>query len=465
MSELTGEKTKHAPTDETRRTPEGNLLAYFGSLRVVRVLSSRRLFHARRAAEVGEAFRLALGSINQHRFQSALTLAGIIMGIATVIVVVALIQGLDNTIKRSLSRLNPSSFIVGRLGFSDFGNPDFEGLLKKRPPLTLEDAQEIRERCPAVRAVGPFYAKMPFEPLRVWYRGEEAQGPILRGIEHYFTDATGMVVDRGRSITLSDSTHRRNVAVIGRAIADGLFGAEDPLGKEIHIDGPVYEVVGLIEEREVFFGAPSENQLVLIPFGAFDKYYSEREKEFLQFFCLAGSPEEVEQGMNEAREVLRRRRRLADDAPDNFAVFGSNQMLDIWTQASSGIGMLMVGVASLGLLIGGIGVMNIMLVSVTERTAEIGLRKAVGARRRDVLWQFLLEAMMLTLMGGAAGILVGIAIALLVQWFLPSLEASISVAAVSAGLAVSASVGLGFGLWPAYRAAGLDPIDALRYER
>jgi putative ABC transport system permease protein len=424
-----------------------------------------QLFQARRTTEIGEAFALALGAINQHRFQSALTLAGIIMGVATVIVVVALIQGLDGTIKRQLSKLNPSSFIVGRMGFSDMGNPDFQALLKSRPPLTIEDAQDIRANSPSVRVVSPFYAKMPFDPLRVWYKGTEAQGPILRGVEHYFTDATGILVERGRFITNSDSTHRRNVVVLGQAIAEGLFGVEDPLNKAIHIDGQLFEVVGLIEPRESFFGAPGENQLVLIPFGTFDKYYSEREKEFLQFLCLAASPEEVEAGIIETRELLRRRRRLATEAPDNFAVFASNQMLDIWSQASSGISLLLIGVASLGLLIGGIGVMNIMLVSVTERTGEIGLRKAVGARSRDVLWQFLLEAITLTLLGGVAGVLAGIGIALLIQLLLPSLTASISLGAVSAGLLVSVGVGLFFGLWPAYRAAQLNPIDALRYER
>ena len=425
----------------------------------------QQLIQARRTGHLSEAFSLALDAIRQHRFQSSLTLAGIIMGVATVIVVVALIQGLDGTIKRALSRLNPSSFIVGRIGFSDMGNPDFQALLKRRPPLTVEDALDIREKCASVRVVSPFYAKMPFDPLRVWYKGEEAQGPIMRGVEHFFTDATGIMVDRGRFITDSDSTHRRNVVVLGRTIADGLFGIEDPLGKTIHIDGQVFEVIGLIEQREIFFGAPSENQFVLIPFGTFDKIYSEREKEFLQFLCLAGSPEDVEGGIQDARELLRRRRHLASEASDNFAVFGSNQMLEIWTQASSGISLLLIGVASLGLLIGGIGVMNIMLVSVTERTSEIGLRKAVGARRRDVLWQFLLEAITLTLMGGVAGVLVGISVALLIQLVLPSLKASISIGAISAGLAVSVSVGLFFGLWPAYRAARLNPIEALRYER
>jgi putative ABC transport system permease protein len=417
------------------------------------------------ASDIKEAFSLALSAIRQHRFQSSLTLAGIIMGVAMVIVVVALIQGLDGTMKRALSRLNPSSFIVGRVGFSDMGNPDFMSLLKRRPPLTIEDAMDVRANCPSVRVVSPFYAKMPFDPLRIWYKGEEAQGPLLRGVEHFFTDATGILVDRGRFISDSDSKSRRNVVVLGQTIAEGLFGVEDPLGKQIHIDSEVYEVIGLIEQREVFFGGPSENQLVLIPFGTFDKYYSEREKEFLQFLCLAASPEEVEAGMVESRELLRRRRRVAPEAPDNFAVFASNQMLDIWTQTSSGVSMLLVGVASLGLLIGGIGVMNIMLVSVTERTGEIGLRKAVGARRRDVLWQFLLEAITLTLLGGAAGVIAGVLAAMLIQFFLPSLRAGISFGAVSAGLAVSAGVGLFFGLWPAYRAARLSPIDALRYER
>jgi putative ABC transport system permease protein len=425
----------------------------------------KKLMTGTRTAEMSEAFRLALSAINQYRFQSSLTLLGLCMGVATVIVVVALIQGLDNTVREALSRLNPSTFVISRIGFSDFGNPDFQELLKKRPPLTLNDAQVISTQCPSVKLLSPFYAKMAFDPIRVWYKSEEAQSPLLRGVDQNFASVTGIVVGRGRSFTASDSSGARSVCILGRAIADGLFEAEDPMGKMIHIDSAAYEIIGLLEERETLFGGPNENQLVLIPFGTFDKFYSEREKEFLQFFCLVSSPDEVERGMGEAREVLHHHRRLSRDAADNFAVFASSQIVDIWSQATGGVSILMTGIASLGLLIGGIGVMNIMLVSVTERTAEIGLRKAVGARRRDVLWQFLLEAMMLTLLGGIAGVLTGVAIAGFIQYVMPSLKASVSPGAVLAGLIVSISVGIFFGLWPAWRAAHLSPIDALRYER
>lgn len=418
-----------------------------------------------RTADFGEAFSLALASINEHRFQSALTLIGIIMGVATVIVVVALIQGLDGVVKQQLSRLNPSGFFVLRVSFTDMGSADFEAILKRRPPLSLEDVQAVRENCPSVRVVSPFHAKLPFRPISVWYKSEEAQGPFLRGVEEYFPEASGIWVERGRFITQADSTHRRNVCVLGQNIANGLFGVEDPLGKMIHIDSQVYEVIGLLEHREELFGGPNENQLVLIPFGTFDKYYADEDKDFLQFMCLADSPEDVPRAMDEVTELMRRRRRLPVDAADNFTVFASTQMLDIWTQVSSGISALMVGIASLGLLIGGIGVMNIMLVSVTERTGEIGLRKAIGARRRDLLWQFLLEAMMLTAIGGLMGVISGVGLALLIQLFAPSLKASISLGAITSGLIVSMSVGLIFGLWPAWRAARLNPIEALRYER
>ncbi len=421
--------------------------------------------YTKHTTRIGEAFALALNSINQHRFQSSLTLAGIIMGVATVILVVALIQGLDGVVRGQLSRLNPAGFFLLRVDFTDMGNPDFEGIMKKRPALTIEDARAVREGCPTIRVVSPFYIKLPHKPVSMWYKNEEAQAPFLRGVEEYFIEAAGIWVDRGRFITEADSVHRRNVCVIGRTIADGLFGAEDPMGKMIHIDGQVYEVIGLLEYREALFGGPNENQLALIPFGTFDKYYSEEDKDFLQFMCLARSPEDVDQAMGEVKEVMRRRRHLTADDPDNFSLFASTQMLDIWSQASTGISVLMIGVASLGLLIGGIGVMNIMLVTVTERTGEIGLRKAVGARRRDVMWQFLLEAMMLTALGGVSGVLIGIGSALLVQLFAPSLKASISLGAIVSGLVVSASVGLFFGLWPAWRAAKLNPIQALRYER
>lgn len=413
-----------------------------------------------------EVLSLAINSIRSHRFQSALTLLGIILGVATVIVVVSVIQGLDNSVNNAVARLNPNIFIVARAGIDDFGFGNFEEVLRKRPPFRYLDYLAIRDSCPSVSVVSPFHSSNIFSKApSVIYRDQEAQNPIVRGIEPFYMEATGFFVTEGRAITEIDSLHKRDVCLLGASIVDGLFPHIDPVGKQVRIDGHPFDVIGILERREVLIDGPSENQLVLIPFGTFTKYYTEHDLEFLQFICMVRDPLQMDQAIGEVRTLLRHRRNLRYDQTDNFALFKPDQFLQIWHDISDGVFLLMIVIASIGLVVGGIGVMNIMLISVAERVSEIGIRKAVGARRRDILWQFLLEAMILTTIGGVFGILAGVATGSTLQWFFPSLKASFSAWSVAAGLLVSTSVGLFFGLWPANRAARLDPIQALHHER
>lgn len=416
--------------------------------------------------EAVEVVALAITSIRSHGFQSALTLLGIILGVATVIVVVAVIEGLNNSVNKAIARLNPNIFIVARVGIEDIGLGNFDEVLRKRPPFKYLDYLAIRESCPNVAIVSPFHSSNIFaKPPSVTYRDEEAQNPIVRGIEPFYLQATGFYVTEGREITETDSLRKRDVCMLGASIVDGLFPHLDPVGKQVRIDGHPFEVIGVLERREVLVEGPSENQLVLIPFGTYTKFYTDRSLEFLQFICMVRDPLQMDRAISEVTSVLRHRRSIPYDQPDNFVLFKPDQFLQIWHDISDGVFLLMIVIASIGLLVGGIGVMNIMLINVAERVNEIGIRKAVGARRRDILWQFLLEAMILTTLGGMLGILTGVATGTTLQWVFPSLKANFSGWSMTAGLLVSSSVGLFFGLWPANRAARLDPIQALRHER
>jgi putative ABC transport system permease protein len=417
---------------------------------------------------LNESFFMALTSIREHLFRSILTLLGIIIGVSTVIAVVSVIEGLNGTITNAIRNLNPNIFIVTRVSFEEMSPDKFQEALRKRPPLLYDDAVALRKTCPSVKVVSPFLTHtfaFGGSVTAVKYGSEDASNPILRGVEPYYQDATGLYVVEGRFISDMDNMHHRDVCVLGASIADGLFKGTNPIGKTVRIDSRAFEVVGVLERRETLMEGPSENQLVVIPFGTYEKYYPKTDQDFLQLLCSADSPENVEKAIDEVTESLRRRRKVPISEPDNFAVFTPSQMLEIWHQISDGIFLLMILIASIALVIGGIGVMNIMWVSVSERIQEIGIRKAVGARRMDILWQFLLEAALLTGAGGVLGILAGVALGLGFRVFFSAIRAELSGWSVLAGLSVSVGVGLFFGIWPAYRAGRLDPIEALRYER
>ncbi len=417
---------------------------------------------------VRESLWMARDSLRDHLFRSALTLLGIIIGVSTVITVVSVIEGLNGTISRAIRNLSPNIFMVTRIRMDEMTSRDrVQEALRKRPPLKMEDLQAIRKTCPNIRAVSPVLTKnLPINRTStVKFGNQDADNPILRGVEPMYQEATGLYVVEGRFISDLDNEHHRDVCVLGASVADGLFKGLHPIGKTVRIDSRAFEVIGVLESRETLMEGPSENQLVLIPFGSYTKHYPRTDQDFMMFLCSAETPEKVEKAMDEVTETLRRQRNVPIREPDNFLIFTPSQMLEIWHQISDGIFLLMIVIASIALLVGGIGVMNIMWVSVQERYHEIGIRKAVGARQTDILGQFLLEAVLLTGMGGVLGIMLGILLGWGLHLFIPMLRSALSGWSMLAGLAVSVSVGLFFGIWPAYRAGRLDPIEALRYER
>jgi ABC-type antimicrobial peptide transport system permease subunit len=265
----------------------------------------------------------------------------------------------------------------------------------------------------------------------------------------------------GRFITETDDLHRRDVAVIGYGVRERFFPRADPIGKSILVDGHTLEIVGTLTKFKSFLGDDQNDKAILIPYRSFQKAYPEAKDNFI---CVLVEPGQMDQAKDEVTELLRRRRHVKPADPDNFGISSAESLIGQFRQIIATVGLVMVVVSSIGLLVGGIGVMNIMLVSVTERTREIGVRKAIGARRSDIVWQFLLEAMTLTASGGLIGILMGWLLSASIRTFVPSLPSTVPLWSVVAGFSVATSVGLFFGLWPALKAARLDPIAALRHE-
>ena len=412
-----------------------------------------------------EAVRMAVDTLRTNKLRSGLTILGIMIGVTTVILISSVINGLTYSVNDLIKSLGTNVFWVFR--FEVFGNRPTQEMLARRQ-LTYEDAIALRE-LPHVLAVDPSQQyRSPTGHLGSFslkYKGRKVTNTILEGDSEQQPMVYDIELDQGRFFTNEEEQRRADVVVLGHDAAQELFGQESALGKEVEIEGDVFTVVGVLAKQKQVFGGgtnPNDNS-AHFPLFTFRKIHP----EILDYWITvkyddAKNKVAVE---DEIREMLRRRRKVHSDQPDNFAIFTSDGLLQLWNSLTGGLFVFLVGVSSVGLMVGGVGVMNIMLVSVTERTREIGIRKALGATRRTIMLQFTLEAMTLCAFGGVIGILIGAFLTLMLKLTLGTvLPAQMSAIWAITAFTVSCVIGLVFGIYPAWKAATLDPIEALRYE-
>jgi putative ABC transport system permease protein len=400
---------------------------------------------------------LALSTLRENKIRSFLTVLGVVIGTGTIIGVGSILTGFDGAVTGAIRTLGTNGIMVYKQ--SPFGNPTPEE--RARKPLTYENVQQIAERCPSVERVAPYLVPDRFGGfVRARYKGNEQFPLNLAGTVEDYANSGQVDIRVGRFFTEVENQHHLPVAVIGADIYKTLFGAEDAVGKKINVGGQELEVIGVMNPPAAAIPGQSDNRVIL-PYFTMRKMFPQLQDHILVVTAKDGK---IAAAMDEVRTVLRQQRRVPYSAPDNFFISTSDQLVETFRNFTSVVALVLVVLSSVGLLVGGIGVMNIMLVSVTERTREIGVRKAIGARRSDIVFQFLTEAVVLTSLGGAIGMLFGWAVAQAAKVAMPSLPTQVPLWAVGLGIVVSVGIGLFFGIWPASKAARLDPVEALRYE-
>jgi putative ABC transport system permease protein len=415
-------------------------------------------------AQARENFLAAMGTLRSAKVRSALTVLGIVIGVSSVISMASIIQGLNKFVQDKVESLGSRTYFLSR--FPPGTDPaHWPESIRTRRYFQYDYADFVKQAAPDVQIVTTVGTRGFFfgDTNLITSGNRSVEKVIVRGAEPQYIDAIPLfAIERGRFISAFDQEHGRPVVVLGAAISESLFPNTDAVGKTVRINNWVYEVIGVFQHDQGLFLGPGVDIFVIIPLSSFKKQYPEA-KELIMLFTV---PENVnvETAQGEVIQAMRRLRRIPAGKENDFELSSPDFLSHLWNQLTGALVILTTVISSIGLLVGGIGVMNIMLISVTERTQEIGVRKAIGARRADIRLQFLLEAVALTLVGGTIGILIGAGISTLVRTFVPSVPATLSYLWVTIGFVISVGVGLFFGYYPANLAANLDPINCLRYE-
>jgi putative ABC transport system permease protein len=407
-----------------------------------------------------EVIRLALLTLRENKVRAVLTVLGVIIGTGTIIGVGSILAGLDGAVTGAIRSMGSNTAIVFKmqLGAGFNGRTPEE---RQRKPITYENALAIQERCPSVEHVSAYLLPPQLGTItQARYKGNDYTNPQIAGTDASYSGSGQVDLRDGRFFTDNEDEHRFAVAVIGYDVYGALFGQENALGKTISVAGVEVQVIGVMNRPSASIPGQDDNR-ILLPYFTMHKLFPNAQENLLIVQPKEGR---LAAAIDELRVVLRQERHVPFDKPDNFFVSTPEQMVDQFRSLTSVVALVMVVLSSIGLLVGGIGVMNIMLVSVTERTREIGVRKALGARRSDIVRQFLAEAVVLTSLGGVIGMLFGWMVSRASRFVFPTLPTEVPVWAVALGIGVSVGIGLFFGIWPASKAARLDPVEALRYE-
>ncbi|MEI6668387.1 MAG: ABC transporter permease [Acidobacteriota bacterium] len=435
-----------------------------------------------RFALLSDVVVMAYDTLRANKMRSALTVLGVVIGITAIVGMTSIIRGFDESLRDSIRQLGPNTLFVAKFsGLSAMSGKEFKDLIK-RPVLTVADAQAIEREAPAVGKVDVWLGAWGARTVeRAYYKGEKTKQLSIIGVSANYADVNALKIAGGRFFVQPEVDHRRTLAVLGDTPAKALFPNVDPVNKLIRIAGDEYEVIGYVEPRPSVGGnmGGSQDDFIVIPYTTYQKQFGWRALSGTMHMGGAQTPASAmksamiavvptegatrDQAMAEVEQVMRIRHGLKLDQPNDFDLITQDAALKMWDQISGATFIGLVVISSIALMVGGIGVMAIMMISVTERTREIGVRKALGARRREILWQFLFEAVFLTSLGGVLGVILGSAIGMSVH-YLTGFPVSLPWWSFAIGLGFSGGVGIFFGLVPAIRASRLDPIEALRYE-